>query len=218
MTAQLEKPKGESIRQIVIAAPNFRSVELTITGTAPFVSNNFSQEALDMMRIRTIVKSGNKGKREPKDYMADYEGSKHVSVDGWLGISCSAFRKGAISACRIVGFKMTVAKLSIFIRPDGFDKHSGEPLVRIVGEPRMAEHAVRLATGVASIKARAMFDEWSAKIVVDYDGDQFGLTDIYNLFSRLGLQVGVGAGRPDSKDSAGMGWGTFRITNAKELA
>lgn len=209
--------KGESIRQIVIVAPNFKSVELTIQGTAPFVSNNFSQEALDMMKGRTLAKTGTNNKREPKDYTADYEGSKHVSVDGWLGISCSAFRNGAISACKIVDFKMTRAKLSIFVRPDGFDKHSGEPLIRIIGEPRMAEHAVRLATGVASIKARAMFDEWSAKIVIDYDADQFGLTDIYNLFSRLGLQVGIGAGRPDSKNSAGMGWGTFRIISTKEL-
>ena len=211
--------KSESTKQIVIAAPNFKSVEFTIEGTAPFVSNNFSQEAMDMMKGNTQKVSGAKGgKREPKNYTADYEGSKHVSVDGWLGISCSSFRQGAISACRIVGFKMTLAKLGIFIRPDGFDKASGEPLVRIVGTPRMAEHTVRLASGVAAIKARAMFDTWSAKIVVDYDGDMFGVQDLYNLFMRLGLQVGIGAGRPDSKTSAGMGWGTFRVVSTRELA
>jgi len=25
------------------------------------------------------------------------------------------------------------------------------------------------------------------------------------------LQVGIGEGRPDSRDSAGLGWGTFKL-------
>jgi len=32
-----------------------------------------------------------------------------------------------------------------------------------------------------------------------------------NLLARAGLQVGIGEGRPDSKNSAGMGWGLFQI-------
>jgi hypothetical protein len=35
--------------------------------------------------------------------------------------------------------------------------------------------------------------------------------DIVNLISRVGLQVGVGEGRPDSKQSAGLGFGLFQI-------
>jgi len=27
----------------------------------------------------------------------------------------------------------------------------------------------------------------------------------------VGLQVGIGEGRPDSRDSAGLGWGTFKL-------
>jgi hypothetical protein len=34
--------------------------------------------------------------------------------------------------------------------------------------------------------------------------------------ARVGLQVGIGEGRPDSKNSAGMGWGLFTIEEAKE--
>jgi hypothetical protein len=41
----------------------------------------------------------------------------------------------------------------------------------------------------------------------------FSLDDISNLLMRVGLQVGLGEGRPDSKKSAGMGWGTFEISN-----
>jgi len=36
-----------------------------------------------------------------------------------------------------------------------------------------------------------------------------------NLLHRAGLQVGIMEGRPDSKDSCGCGWGTFKIANGK---
>lgn len=35
--------------------------------------------------------------------------------------------------------------------------------------------------------------------------------DVANLMNRVGAQVGIGEGRPDSKNSAGMGWGLFSI-------
>jgi len=31
------------------------------------------------------------------------------------------------------------------------------------------------------------------------------------LLARVGMQVGIGEGRPDSKNSAGMGWGLFEV-------
>jgi hypothetical protein len=37
--------------------------------------------------------------------------------------------------------------------------------------------------------------------------------DVTNLINRVGLQVGIGEGRPDSKDSAGIGLGLFEIVN-----
>lgn len=48
---------------------------------------------------------------------------------------------------------------------------------------------------------------------VRYDADQFGAQDVLALMERVGLQVGIGAGRPDSKTSAGMGWGLFEIVS-----
>ena len=55
--------------------------------------------------------------------------------------------------------------------------------------------------------------DWKAKIRIRFDADQFSTQDITNLLARAGEQVGIGEGRPDSKNSAGMGWGCFRITN-----
>jgi len=40
---------------------------------------------------------------------------------------------------------------------------------------------------------------------------------VTNLLSRVGMQVGIGEGRPFSKNSAGMGWGTFELEGSKNV-
>ena len=134
-----------------------------------------------------------------------------MSTEGWRGIPAGAFRQAMISACRLVGFKMTLAKLSVFVHADGFDRIDGIPLIKIDGEPERTDMAVRNATGVADIRVRPMWREWGANVRVKYDADQFTIQDVTNLMQRVGMQVGIGEGRPDSRDSAGLGWGTFRL-------
>jgi len=208
------KMKEEAVS---IKAPKFSTARFTIIGNAPYVQNAFPQKAKEQMKAKqeagSQAKKGNK--RESKDFQKCYEEAQHISKEGWNGIPAPAFRNGLISACRIVGFKMTLAKLGIFIEPDGFDKNDGTPLVKITkGKSKYHESPVRLETGVVDIRARAMFEEgWEALVNVKYDADMFSLEDISNLFMRLGMQVGIGEGRPDSKKSAGQGWGTFDLKN-----
>jgi hypothetical protein len=52
---------------------------------------------------------------------------------------------------------------------------------------------------------------WEARPTFRWDADQFSENDMVNLLARAGAQVGVGEGRPDSKMSAGCGWGEFEI-------
>lgn len=203
-------------KTITIAPPNFQTATFTIQGTAPYVQNKFSRKAKEMMRrTQEGGSTTRKGtKREGKNFQETYEQAMHVSRDGWIGIPAPSFRNAMISACRVVGFKMTLAKLSLFVAADGFDADDGTPLVRIIeGEPRVHEGMVRNATGVADIRWRPMWEHWKAEVRVKYDADQFTLQDVTNLLSRVGAQVGIGEGRPDSKNSAGMGWGTFEIVN-----
>jgi hypothetical protein len=212
---------GVEHRELVIQAPNLKVALFTIRGVAPLVLNAFSEKARNIMKAKQEAGStAKKGKaREPKDFQACYEGAKHVSDDGWLGFSASAIRAGMISACRVVGFKMTLAKLSVFVHADGFDKVDGTPLIRIrKGTPQYVEHACRNETGVCDIRARPMWKPgWEAVVRVEYDADQFTLDDIGNLLLRVGKQVGIGEGRPDSPKSCGMGWGLFDIVG-KEAA
>lgn len=198
---------------VVIKAPEFRSAVYEIVGTSPYVQLRFSEKAKGLMRAK--MESGQRGKtgkaREPRDFEADFQGAMYRAADGWNGIPAPAFRNGMISACRIVNFKMTLAKLSIFVEADGFDAIDGTPLCKIEGSPEPYESLVRNATGVADIRVRAMWRDWSAKIAVRWDADQFNINDITNLLSRVGMQVGVGEGRPDSKASAGLGFGLFNL-------
>lgn len=203
-------PRSEIVK---ISAPKLRTVEFHIEGTAPYVQARFSAKAQQAMRAKMLAGSqANKNRRrEPRDFDDDFKQSMHVSMDGWYGMPASAFRNAMISACRLVGFKMTLAKLSVFVEADGFDKVDGVPLIRIDGTPQHFEMATRNETGVADIRVRAMWREWSAQVRVTFDEDQFSASDVANLMKRVGRQVGIGEGRHDSKESAGLGWGEFKI-------
>jgi hypothetical protein len=211
--------KKENIAELVISPPSFTTASFKIRGTAPYVQNKFSQKALNQIKETQEAgsKAKNKKKKEPKDFNACCEQAKHISDDGWCGMPASAFRCAIISACRTVGFKMTLAKLSVFVEADGFDAQDGTPLVKFTkGEPQYAEHAVRLATGVCDIRARPMWKAgWEADLRIRFDTDQFTVTDVANLMMRVGQQVGIGEGRPDSRKSAGMGWGLFELVGQK---
>lgn len=204
---------------VQIKAPNILTATFRIIGTAPFVQAKFSEKAKN--QIRETQEAGSqaksKKKREPKNFDETCNASVHYSKEGWVGIPAGAFRAGCISACRLVGFKMTLAKLSVFIEADGYDSDDSTPLVRLIAEKyKRVDMHVRNATGVVDLRSRPMWEEWQADVRVRYDADQFSLTDISNLLSRVGAQVGIGEGRPDSKNSAGMGWGTFRLQNEVE--
>lgn len=204
---------------VQITPPNIKTAVFKIIGTAPLVIHRFSAKAkngmLDKMKEGSTAKKGKK--REALDTEATYNQARYVSNDGWDGFNVASIRCGLISACRLVGFKMTLAKLSVFVEADGRDATEPEfGLIRIYGKPRKTEMVARVETGQAYVTIRPSYDDWYAKVRIRFDADQFTIQDITNLLARVGEQVGIGEGRPDSKNSAGMGWGTFRIQNEKE--
>lgn len=211
MVAQQERSAEQSVQ---IPAPRFSVANFRIVGTSPYVQHRFSKKAKEKMRGEQAAGSQSKSRkaREARDFDAEFQQAMYLSKDGWNGIPAGSFRAASISACRLVGFKMTLAKLSLFIEADGYDAEEGIDLVRIYGEPVKVEHMVRIQQ-TTSIAVRAMWREWYADLRIRYDEGQFSVTDVANLLSRVGMQVGIGEGRPDSKSSTGMGWGLFRIDN-----
>ena len=212
--AEITGLTGDGSPEMVrVTRPNLKMAVVTIVGVSPYVQHAFSEKQRKVMEETQRAGQQAKGKkvREPKDFDAVYKAAKHFSKEGWIGIPAAAFRNAMISACRLIGFKMTHAKLSVWTEADGIDRTDGAPLVKIIGEPRIHQSFVRNATGVADIRWRPMWETWSADVRLSWDGDQFSATDIGHLMLRAGLQVGIGEGRPDSPNSNGMGWGRFDV-------
>lgn len=204
--------------EIRISPPRFLTLTVEIEGTAPYMQLRFSQKAKGLMMDKMAAGSTAKTKktREARDFNDDMKQAMYLTEEGDHGMPASSFRNCCIEACRMAGFKMTHAKMSIFVEPDGFDYMEGTPLVRLYGgEPQRTDMAVRNATGVADIRIRPMWRKWSAFLKIKFDQDQFTTTDVINLLNRAGQQCGVGEGRPFSKSSNGMGYGTFTVKDVK---
>lgn len=200
---------------VVITPPRFDRAAISIRGTSPYVQHNFAQKAI--AQIEATQREGSRSrkgrKRDARDFEADYEAAKHVSEDGWCGVPAPAFRNALISACRLAGFAMTRAKLSIFVEADGMDRDGRTPLVRIIGEPEPPgePEPVRNESGVVDLRMRPRWREWQLILRLRWDADQFSAADVINLVARAGMQVGVGEGRPDSPNSNGLGNGLWEV-------
>ena len=211
-TKKAAPKKAEAI--VTISPPNFQHIKLTLEGTAPLMQARFSAKAMQAMMAKMAAGStARKGtKREARDFDEDFRQAMHISTEGWIGVPAAALRNACIDVCRMVGFKMTHAKMSIFVVADGNDQVDGQPLVKLdAPAPERTEMATRNATGVADIRIRPMWRQWKLHIVFRFDADQFTDTDVVNLVARAGEQIGIGEGRPYSKQSNGLGFGTFKV-------
>lgn len=209
----------ESKKAVTITKPNFQTAVFDIIGQDVLVIHRFSAKTKEQMKqkMETGKAAGNKKNREAKSTDVTFNEARYVSKDGWDGFHAGALRNALISACRLVGFKMTLAKLSVFVQADGYDATEPQiPLIRILGEATKQEDMARVETGQPYVTVRAAYHGWKSAVRIRFDADQFTIEDITNLLSRVGQQVGLGEGRPDSKNSAGMGWGLFTVEEEKQ--
>jgi hypothetical protein len=206
---------GEAFTSEVVVIPKLQQkfMPVTLVGISPYMQLRFSEKSIN--KIRATQEAGQQARsrktRQARDFDDDYHQAMHRFADGRHGIPCSAFRNAMISACRLVGFKMTIAKLTVFIVSQGGDIIDGTPLVEIQGTPEPSTMPVRNATGVIDLRVRPIWPEWRVQMTVRWDAAQFSERDIVHLLDRAGQQVGVGEGRPDSRESAGLGYGLFRL-------
>jgi len=210
-----QKPRTvESEKKLSIPPPNMRRLTFHVVGTSAYAQQRFSEKARrEIEEKQAKGEQARKGKkRVARQFDADYEAAKHVSTEGWIGIPCAAFRHAMIRACKLCGFAMTDAKITLFVMPDGQDRVDGTPLTRIYGEPeKWMAHARNKGSGGCDLRIRPRWSKWEAHIRVMFDADWFSDEDVTNLLARAGLQIGVGEGRYDSKESYGMGMGCFDV-------
>jgi hypothetical protein len=199
----------------LITAPNIASARVLVRGTSPLVIERFSKKSELMMKMAEGP-TAKKAARTARDYEKEVEDARYRHPEGWEGFNASSIRAACIRACSLVNVKMTIAKLTIFVGEDGWHEEDQLPLVRIYGTSRTHTGHTRNATGVVDIRARPMYEKWFSELKIKWDADQFKGDTVFNLLSRAGMQVGIGAGRPNSKDSAGCGWGTFELVPSDE--
>lgn len=209
-----QKPllKTDTIAEVLPA--NILTAAFRIRGTAPLVQHRFWKKAEMMTAMATaaVDKKSAKATRKVRDYEQEFQDAQHITADGWNGVPCAAFRSAMIDACRTVKLVMTRSKMAVFVVPDGFDVRDGTPLSRIVsGSPEAFTASVRNDNGSVDIRVRPMWREWEVDVRCQWDADMISASSVLNLLDRAGRQVGVGEGRPYSKDGCGQGWGTFTI-------
>jgi hypothetical protein len=213
VTAKAEAKAGD-VTKVTITPPKMATATVKIIGTAPYIQNRFSSDNREKMLLAQQAGSAAKKTRKakaPKDFQKVYEGSMHLSQEGWHGIPATAIRNAMIEACRLTEVDMVRAKMCVFVPAQGLDREDLTPLVRIDGKPRMQIERVKVGISSTDLAARAVFEKWSATFEVQWDADIFSAQDVINLLARAGYQVGIGAGRPLSKMSAGTGKGTWVI-------
>jgi hypothetical protein len=216
---------GEAIARpttsVQIAPLDMRIVTFNCVGTAHIAVNRVSQKVREDITAAQAEGGTSKSrkKRDPKNFEALCTAAAYRSSEGWYGIHAASIRCAMISACRTVGYKMTLAKLGIFTKADGYDAEDNTPLIRIWGVdkdaavPHMWIAPVRNASGVFDLRPRPRWHpgEWSLRPSIRYDAGLFTLQDVTNLMQRVGAQVGLAEGRPDSKNSAGLEYGLFDL-------
>lgn len=210
--------KAQTTTKIEITPPNFKVLPVRVEGTSPLMMNKFSNKAQTMIREKQEAVNATKRKRDPKDYVAEYNAARYVSTEGWDGVPAATFRNAMISACRMVsGLPMVKAKGLIFVKAQGRDAEHGTSLIRIYGKSIHDTRPVRLESGVADMRNRPRYDDWSCDLDIEYDADQLSAQDVANLLARAGAQGGIGEMRPSAPNSNGGEFGLFKVTERKKL-
>jgi hypothetical protein len=213
--ADAVEQESKQVRSSPITPPNFETLQIWIEGTSQLVVCAFSgknREALMAIQRAGATSRSRTRTRTPKDFNEAYEGSRHISEEGWDGIVYTALRNAMISATGTSAYQTAKAQRCLFIIPEGIDKRDGVPLVRIHGKPERFDMPARLlTTGSFDIRTRPRWRKWGMQVTIEYDADWFRDTDVLNLLNRAGKTIGIGEGRYGSKNSNGLGWGCFKL-------
>jgi hypothetical protein len=202
-------------KEIVISAPNVNISEIEIVGTSDLVSNRFSAEVAQMLKddmANNVTKAAKKERRKARDFAAEATASLYMSADGWHGMPANAFKSALVRAGQLAGVEMTLLKQCLFVHADGVDEAEQHvQLVRVHGTPEAFQVPTR-TKGTVNISSRGRFAAgWRAVLRIEHEPAFISVQSVANLVMRAGKNVGIGAGRPMSSTSVGMGWGTFEL-------
>lgn len=207
---------AETPAKIVIPRPDIQRLRVPIQGLTPLIVHAWSEKAKRQIldKQRKIPSTG----REIRDPERDYNDSRYIASRGWDGFPAVGFKASMVGACRQIpgsGLPMTLAKLLFFVEGDGQDEKNMDGLVKIEGTPQMREDMVRLETGVADIRFRAMYMPWTATLQVRFNAGMVSAEQVVNLLMLAGSSVGIGEWRPSAPKSATGTFGLWEVEESK---
>lgn len=186
---------------------------IEIRGTAPLIVHAWSQKAKQMM---LAAQQGKKMPKEKKDPQQDFQSSRYQLADGsgdgfpTMGFKAATVKGGG----RIFGkaVKMTELRQTFTFLPDGYGT-DGIQLTKIIADdPTMREDMVRIGMGTADIRYRAMYENWSAILRIQFIPNVIDLESVVALVDAGGTN-GIGEWRPEKNGA----FGTFEVVG-EELA
>ena len=184
-------------------------LELEVVDLTPLLVCAWSTKAIQEMLDAQTKKA--KKKKEAKDPEAAYRASLYTSTEGWTGVPAGGVKGCLVNACRAVdGLPMTLAKRMIFVRGQGATA-GGQQLVRIYGEHQIHRAMVRLPNGMADIRFRAVYPEWSMKLEIEFLANVISAEQVANLVELAGYIEGLCEHRPGAPKNNTGNLGRFMV-------
>lgn len=198
---------------VSIPAINIQYATISIVGDSPLIVHKWSEKAKKEILDKQMKKAKTKG-HDAKDPVRDFieslywldgepeekteEGFARAIQNGArFGFPSVAFKASAVAA----GYRSGVTKNLVSMY--GAFHIDGE-FVEIKGIPEMREDMVRVGMGVADIRYRGEFKEWSATFQAKYNASAISLEQLVNLFNLGGFACGLGEWRPEKGGAFGM--------------
>lgn len=193
-TPEVRPKAAKAEKPIELVKLKIEMIRLTLAGDSSLICNQWSEKAKGQMRDKQQKRA--KSAKEAKDPQKDFEGSLYRLPEGGYGFPAVAFKAAAVDACSHIDGVTKVQARGAF--------HLNAEMVKIDGTPVMREDMVRVGMGVADIRYRGEFNEWSATFVLRYNANVLSADQIVNLFNTAGFAIGVGEWRPQRDGSHGM--------------
>lgn len=193
-----------SAPEIMLQPLEITTAEIPIVGETPLIMHRWSDAAKATMLAAQTGKT--RQKKPPKDPSADMEAATYRLDNGDFGMPAAAFKAAIVSGARMFdGVTLVGLRTQVRVLGEGVDQ-----LVRIEGERQMFEATVRNQTGVADLRYRPIFPDWSATLTICFPARMLSLETLVHLVNAGGLS-GVGDWRPSSPKSLTGMYGTFRV-------
>lgn len=201
-----KKVNNKAAVRTTVQLPDFdiQQMEVRVTGISPLVANKFSEKAKTQMREKHEGIAVKNKKHEVRKPFEEVEAARHRSVAGWEGFPAAGFKAAIIRGGKMIGQVMKDAQTSIFIKADCEETQ----LVRIDGKSRMRTDMVRIGMGVAQVRYRPEYPQWSATLVIEFNRGMISREQILQMIRAGGYGCGIGEMRPERTK---MQFGRFDI-------